>query len=331
MVSSRGFSKIAVGLILFFAYAPAGTRERRVHFHEFMLEVHKRLYQWAQHRKGDPVPGVAAEVAADSQLLCFDESQATDVADSMLMKRLFEQLWSRGCVVAASNTIHDAHCMLLQVVATSNREPDRLYENGINRQHFVPFIGLLKHHCEIIDLERGAGAPASDYRRLMSVSSTHQRFFHNQPHSLESTVRDLVQDDPEQNVSVPVMMGRTLGLSKAFPKAGVVRCSFGELCDSAVGPADYLALARGFGTVVLEGVPVMGPQQHNEARRFISLLDVLYENNNRTIISAAAPPDGLFEGWDNNKLKVGKTCKTAQCLTCESFVVGAGVRLEGRS
>ena len=100
------------------------------------------------------------------------------------------------------------------------------------------------------------------------------------------------------------MMGRILDLTKAYPNAGVARCSFGELCDSAVGPADYLALARGFGTVVLEGVPVMGPQQHNEARRFISLLDVLYETNNRTIISAAAPPDGLFEDWDNNKLKV---------------------------
>ena len=100
------------------------------------------------------------------------------------------------------------------------------------------------------------------------------------------------------------MMGRILDLTKAYPNAGVARCSFGELCDSAVGPADYLALARVFGTVVLEGVPVMGPQQHNEARRFISLLDVLYETNNRTIISAAAPPDGLFEGWDNNKLKV---------------------------
>jgi cell division protein ZapE len=255
---------------MFFAGAPLGAR-RRVHFHAFMQEVHTRLHRWRQNHRGDPVPPVADAIAADATLLCFDEFQVTNIADAMLLGRLFGALIARGVVV----------------VATSNWPPHRLYEGGLQRDRFLPFIDLLAARLDIVDL--GAG---TDWRRIRVAG----RPVYFVPHDERAAgqLRDmfaLLTDGADAKPVSIELAGRRLEVPRAAE--GVAWYGFDALCGRNLGAADYLALAAGFHTLLLEDVPVMGDEDRNEALRFTALIDALYEHKTLLAMSAAAEPDRL--------------------------------------
>ncbi|HYE41761.1 MAG TPA: cell division protein ZapE [Caulobacteraceae bacterium] len=272
---------------LFFDAAPTAKKERR-HFHAFMAEVHDLVRQWRDGsaadrkrvfgaRKGDdPIEPVADVIAARSRLLCFDELQVTDIADAMILGRLFEALFDRR----------------VTLVATSNRPPEDLYSNGINRQLFEPFIDLIKQRCAVCAVEG-----PRDFR-LDRLAGSNVYFTPADAAGREAfdrLWRDLTDVNREVGAGLDVL-GRRL----EFPRAvgGQLRASFERLCDEALGPQDYLAIAERFHTVFIEGVPVMGPQNRNAARRFVTLIDALYEDRDRVVILADAEPEALYPAGD---------------------------------
>eukprot|EP00899_Mesostigma_viride_P023326 jgi/Mesvir1/4178/Mv08894-RA.1 len=261
---------------LFYSCCPVRNKAR-AHFHQFMLEVHARAHVLSKAAgAGDVIPAVAEEIAARSQVLCFDELEVTDVADALLLRRLFEVLLAQGCVI----------------VATSNRRPDDLYKNGLNRQLFVPFIQLVKERCDVIDLESKV-----DYR------VGHKRIARMYIHPLgrEASQQmdacfDILTDGTPPGPSVlPVMMGRKLLVPKAA--RGVCQFSFAKLCGtaSALGASDFLALASHYHTLVLEDVPRLTALREGEARRFVNLVDVLYEHKLLLLMSAEVALESLFD------------------------------------
>ena len=267
---------------LFFDGAPV-EHKRRVHFHAFMLEVHKRIHRWRaktveDRAAKDPIPPLAAKLAEEAWLLCFDEFEVRDVADAMILGRLFSRLFELGVVV----------------VATSNRAPDELYAGGLNRQLFLPFIALMQQKLDVLHLEG-----AHDYRidRLKG-----QRTFFTPlgpPASAELDAAFLrLTDQPRGEPETLAVMGRSVPIREAAK--GVARASFAELCEAALGPADYLALAAEFHTLILNDVPQLTPAKRNEARRFVMLIDVLYEHRVKLVASAAAPPESLYPQGDGS-------------------------------
>lgn len=274
---------------LFFAEAKTAPK-RRVHFHEFMAEVHERLNIWrkmdAQERRrspwrvkaagDDPIPPVAKQVAAEARLLCFDEFQVTQIADAMILGRLFAQLFQRG----------------VTVVATSNRHPDDLYRDGINRQLFLPFIRELKDRCEVMEL-----VSARDYRldRLVEAPVWYKPLDGESSAALDRAWERLTLGAEAQHCVLTVK-GRKLEVAREA--AGVARFTFAELCARPLGPIDYLAIAGTFHTIILEGVPLLTPDRRNEAARFISLIDALYEAKVKLVASAEAEPDNLYPEGD---------------------------------
>ncbi len=279
---------------LFHDHTPVAAK-RRVHFHAFMLEVHARIHRWrkmdAAERKAeagkqagdDPIPPLAARIAGEARLLCFDEFQVTDVADAMILARLFGQLFRRGVVV----------------VTTSNRMPENLYEGGLNRQLFLPFIDLVHEKMEVLELngptdyrlDRLGGAPVyyspADEVATRALSESFYRL-------TDHEVGDRAAVGPEE-IEV---QGRRLFVPIA--SRGVAVFSFRRLCENPLGAADYLAIAWRYHTVILVGIPKLGPEKRNEARRFVTLIDALYENNVKLLCSAAAPPDELYEAGDGH-------------------------------
>jgi cell division protein ZapE len=268
---------------LFFASAPV-EKKRRAHFHAFMAEVHGLVDQWRKgdadarkarfgHQKGDdPIAPVAAVIAGEARLLCFDEFHVTDIADAMILGRLFEALFARGVVV----------------VATSNRAPDDLYQDGINRQLFLPFIALIKEKLEVV---RVAGP--KDFR-LDRLKGSRVYFSPLDPAStqaFDALWTALLGGDEETGATVEVL-GRKITLPRAF--GGHLRASFNSLCGQALGPQDYLALAKQFHTVFLEDVPQLSPDKRNEAARFVTLIDALYEAKAKLVALAVAEPDALY-------------------------------------
>lgn len=274
---------------LFFEAAPTWPK-RRAHFHEFMLDVHARLDRRRKTdreggRTGDPVPPVAREIAAEACLLCFDEFSVSDVADAMILGRLFDALWDCGVVV----------------VATSNRHPDRLYENGLNRQLFLPFLARLKEAMDILALD----GPV-DYRleRLRGMRTYLVPVNEETTEALRADfyrLTDRAVDDPAKVPSeeIDVAGARRLFVPKACK--GVAVFSFKRLCARPLGAADYLAIARRFHTVIVVAIPRMGRHQRNEARRFMTLIDVLYENNVKFLCSAEVPPEQLYTDRDGGE------------------------------
>lgn len=274
---------------LFFATATTYPK-RRVHFHEFMAEVHERLDVWrrlsaADRRRSpwyirsageDPVAPVAKQVASEAKLLCFDEFQVTQIADAMILGRLFEALFNFG----------------VTVVATSNRKPDDLYKDGINRQLFLPFIDQLKARCEVMELES-----ARDYRldRLVEAPVWYAPLGPGSSAALDLAWSRLTHGAEPQRIVLTVK-GRKLEVSREA--AGVARFSFEELCARPLGPLDYLTLAANFHTVIVEGIPLLTPDRRNEAARFISLIDALYEARTKLVASAATEPDRLYPEGD---------------------------------
>lgn len=254
---------------LFAACAPPHFKLLRTHFHDFMLDVHGRLR--AQAGAPDPLARVADEVAAAAHVLCLDELFVTDVADAMILHRLFGRLWDRGVVL----------------VATSNRRPDALYEGGLQRALFMPFIERLKSACVIHDM-----VSPTDYRRLAQHRSGLYFVSREREAELEGRFLELANHQPVGPQEVEVAMGRRLRL----PRVGgcITAFTFDELCGRPRGAADYIALANAKHTVALSGVPVFTAANRTAAYRFVTLIDVLYEHRVRLLCSAEAAPAQLF-------------------------------------
>jgi cell division protein ZapE len=257
---------------MFYDTAPISPK-RRVHFNAFMGEVHAALHE--EREKGgvrDPIVKVARRIARGAALLCFDEFQVTDVADAMILGRLFEQLFAQGSVIAA----------------TSNTEPKRLYEGGLNRQLFLPFIALIETHMEVIGLD-------GDTDHRLDGEDDGKAYF--TPLNAETrAAMDKAWDamkagEPEKPASLYVL-GRTLPIPRSAGKAA--RLGFAELCAAALGAADYLALARAYRALMIEAIPVMTPDMHNEARRFTLLIDTLYDEVVELVCSAEAHAPDLY-------------------------------------
>lgn len=276
---------------LFFENAPVEAR-RRVHFHEFMAEVHDRLDAWRKlsqddrkrsewRVKGagdDPIAPVAKQIASEASLLCFDEFQVTQIADAMVLARLFEALFD----------------MAVTVVATSNRHPNDLYKDGINRPLFLPFIEHLKAHCEILEL-----ASERDYRldRLIEAPVWYAPLGPESEAALDRAWDRLTLGAEPQHCVLTVK-GRKLEVQREA--AGVARFTFEELCARPLGSRDYLAIAANFNTVILSGIPTLGPENRNEAARFVALIDALYEAKIKLVASAAAEPESLYPEGDGS-------------------------------
>ncbi|MBO9517339.1 MAG: AFG1 family ATPase [Porphyrobacter sp.] len=257
--------------------------KRRVHFHAFMLEVHQRLREARKSESGDPIPQVAQALAENLRCLAFDEMVVNNSADAMIMSRLFRALICDEGVT---------------VVTTSNRPPRDLYKDGLNREHFLPFIDLIEKELGVIELN----GPV-DYRleRLGGMDTWYSPADgHATAHLREAFFR-LTDYPPEDAEHVPsaeldVGGGRTLRVPKSLK--GVAVFSFKRLCGEARGASDYLAVARTYHTVIVVGIPIMGPEMRNEAARFVTLIDALYENKVKLLASAAAEPEGLYPVGD---------------------------------
>jgi cell division protein ZapE len=265
---------------LFFHHV-AIDRKRRVHFAEFMLEVHGRIAIERRKEQGDPIPPVAAALAEEARLLAFDEMMVTNSPDAMILSRLSTALIEAG----------------VTVVTTSNRAPDDLYKNGLNREHFLPFIALVKERLDVLALN----GPV-DYRRDR-LGQQDTWLVPNGPAAtaeLSAAFFRLTDYPPEDRAHVPseelTVQGRTLHVPKALK--GVAVFSFKRLCGEARGSADYLAIARRFHTVILVGIPILGPENRNEAARFVSLIDALYEHKVKLLAAADAQPDALYPRGD---------------------------------
>ncbi|MSO69606.1 MAG: cell division protein ZapE [Alphaproteobacteria bacterium] len=253
-------------------------RKRRVHFHAFMQEVHKAInvVNRAIESEGDPIPSLARKIAEDTGLLCFDEFHVTDIADAMILGRLFQALFEAGVVP----------------VTTSNWHPDELYAGGLNRQLFLPFIAMIKERLDIVSLDG-----PQDYRQLFLKQA---RLYHT-PLSpaaeaeLAQAFERLSGGGSLEPVALDVQ-GRTLKILRAAK--GVAWLSFAELCEQPLGPADYLALANSFHTLVLSGIPRLGKEKRNEAKRFVTLIDILYEHKVHLVCAADAPPSELYQAGD---------------------------------
>lgn len=275
---------------LFFQAVPTRAK-RRIHFHEFMEDVHVRIHAFRQKMKsgetkeGDPIPPVAAEIASGIRLLCFDEFSVRDIADAMILGRLFEQLFER-----------------LTVVATSNTAPDDLYRDGLNRALFLPFIALLKERMAIfhLDAPRDYRLDGEDLvRRYLTplgadAEACLAAHFHHLAHGEKGKRRELVNK------------GRRIVVPEAAD--GIARFSFDDLCAQPLGAADYFKIASNFHTIILSDVPVLDASLRNEARRLIDLIDTLYDRRRRLIVSAEAEPDALWrEGGGAEGADIART------------------------
>ncbi|XP_076372725.1 AFG1-like ATPase isoform X2 [Tachypleus tridentatus] len=249
--------------------------KRRVHFHSFMLDVHARREKIQQRPASyDPIPPVAKSLSEEAWLLCLDEFQVTDIGDAMVLKRLFTELFKNGVII----------------LATSNRCPDDLYKNGLQRSNFVPFIKILKDHCQTIPLESEV-----DYRLRRAVRQ--KVYFLKSEDDAEDSlntifkilcskendiVRRKILRIKRRNIVFPITCGR------------VVDCSFDELCNRPLGAVDYLAMSQAFHTVIIRNIPQLTLKQKTQARRFITLIDTFYDHKVRILCSADVPPEKLF-------------------------------------
>jgi cell division protein ZapE len=266
---------------LFFDTAEVG-RKRRWHFHQFMQDVHARfhVFKLANPGVGDPIPLLADRIAAEAALLCFDEFQVNDIADAMILGRLFQALFDRGVVV----------------VATSNVAPDDLFRGQPGRDAFLPFIALIRQRLDVAAIDDGR-----DFRRsllrgeriwLVPAGVWAERV-------LDDAFAELTWDASGEPETLWVM-GRRFVVPVAAE--GVARCDFDRLCGAALGAGDYLALATRYHTLILERIPRLSPGNYDKARRFIVLIDTLYEHHVKLLASADAMPDQLYQRGENAEM-----------------------------
>lgn len=246
-------------------------KSRRIHFHAFMQEVHAALHEARKTGVDDAIKPVALDLAKDLQLLCLDEMQITDITDAMIVGRLFEWLVGEGVVI----------------VSTSNRIPDDLYKDGLNRDLFLPFIGFLKTHLKVHEL-----TSPTDYRqnRLQGAQSYFVPADAQARAALGEIWADLSRGKSDRLVLA--VKGREVVLP-AFAN-GVAKASFYDLCGQPLGPGDYLAIADAIRLLILEDIPRLSSENYNQARRFVTLIDALYEAKVRLIASAADQPERLY-------------------------------------
>lgn len=258
------------------------SRKRRVHFHEFMLEVHDRLRIERMNERGNPIEPVVAAIAEETRCLAFDEMVVNNSADAMIMSRLFTGLVDAG----------------VTLVTTSNRAPDQLYKDGLNREHFLPFISLIENRLDVLTLNG-----PTDYRmeRLAGVRTWHVPNGADATAAVREAFFKLTDYPPEDAAHVPnedmdVGGGRLLHVPKSLK--GVAVFSFKRLCAEARGASDYLAIARRYHSVIIVGIPRLGPENRNEAARFVTLVDALYEQKVKLIATADAAPGELYAAGD---------------------------------
>jgi len=260
---------------LFFGLAETQPK-RRVHFHAFMQDVHARIHAWRQEQKtasersADPIPPLAKVLAAEAKLLCFDEFAVTDVADAMILARLFTGMFEHGATV----------------VATSNVQPDRLYKDGLNRSFFLPFIDLVKEKMQVLEL-----ASPTDYRMEKLINGDVYMTGEERAESFDTLWQDMVNGQPIEPALID-RQGRKLTFEQA--SGGLLRTTFSELCEKPLGAGDYLAIAERFRTIFLEDIPVMEYANRNAAKRFIALIDTFYDTGRILIASAEDRPSKLY-------------------------------------
>jgi cell division protein ZapE len=260
----------------------AVTRKRRVHFHEFMTDVHERVHAYRQEIKNgsspeqDPIQRAAAAIADETRLLCFDEFHVTDIADAMILGRLFTRLFELGIVM----------------VATSNLAPDELYKDGLNRSLFLPFIALLKRYCEVVRLQARV-----DFRleKLTGMAT----WYVPADAKADAALDDAWQRLAGGQAGIPqelLVKGHIVWVPQSA--MGVARFSFDELCARPLAAGDYLKIGHEFHTIILDHIPVMDYTRRNEAKRFIILIDTLYDHAVKLLASAQAQPDQLYTSTD---------------------------------
>jgi cell division protein ZapE len=268
----------------FFAVA-APRRKRRAHFHEFMADVHERVRRFREKAKsgelanGDPIRRTADEIADETTLLCFDEFHVTDIADAMILGRLFERLFERGVVL----------------VATSNVAPADLYLGGLNRALFLPFIRMIEERVDVVRLDA-----RTDFRleKLDGVAVWYVPADASARHAIDLTWRRIAGAEGGEPVELP-LKGRTIHVPQAG--GGAARFAYADLCMKSLGALDFLRISRAFHTVVIDEIPLLTERHRNEVRRFILLIDTLYDRAVKLVASAAAEPDRLFPGSDTRE------------------------------
>lgn len=291
---------------LFFEATTFGPK-RRQHFHAFMADVHDRIAKARKTGAGDPLPQVARELAEEARLLCFDELHVTDIADAMILGRLFKGMLENDMVI----------------VATSNVPPDGLYKDGLNRALFLPFIALIEQHLEVEELraardfrlEKLAGRPL--YYTPLGAEARAQ---------MDKAWRDLTGSSSSAPLEIEIK-GRQFVIPHAA--MGVARFSFAELCEKPLGNNDFLALAHGFHTLLIDDIPILRPAQRNEARRFVNLIDTLYDNRVGLVASAAAEPWDLYPQGDVAFL-FERTASRLIEMRSEEYLAGREERLSTR-
>lgn len=267
---------------IFYNHTRAEER-KHIHFHAFMQEVHRRVHSYRKAQDAgkivaekDPLTALAKVIVGQAWLLCFDEFHVTDIADAMILSRLFESLFEAGVVV----------------IATSNRPPDDLYKDGLQRDLFLPFIELIKQKMKVIELDS-----PTDYRleRIQHMDAYITPIDETTQGKLEEDFSRLTIGAIAETVTM-IVQGRSI----VFPKAaeGVALTDFSSLCEAPLGPADFLAIAARFHTILINGIPMLGPERRNEAKRFVTLIDAMYEAKVNLICAAAASPENLYPEGD---------------------------------
>jgi cell division protein ZapE len=260
---------------LFYSACPAGDKQR-LHFHDFMAQAHNLINQARKENVDDPIETAAKLIIQQGRLVCFDEMEVRDIADAMIISRLFASLWQNGMVL----------------VATSNRQPDGLYENGLHRDRFIPFINQLNAKIQLIDIQAG-----DDFRKqiLAGIDGWIYPFNDTAKAKLDDLFRRLLQDrDPQPEIIMS--SGRQIILANTGADIALVH--FDELCRTALAAGDFLIIADRFKGLIMQNVPLLGDDQRDAARRFMWLVDALYDRGRFLIIGAAAARDQIYTGED---------------------------------